>query len=226
MIVADAIRRVVVLGGLAEGERLPTERELAIALETSRATIRRALHALVEDGLIQIRKGRSGGSVVAPAVTHLRRPISAHEDVGRALEESREFRLALEPIAAALATERGTASERRAILALGTRPTPQSCAMYHAQDRAFHLSIATMSGNGAIRDALMRHFQEFFVWANSPFLVQASYVRLSNFSANHKPVAEAIAAGDPQHARQAMETHLVRAYGEFAAAFSALVGNV
>src|ERR1700710_2235002 len=57
---ATAIR----LGVFAEGERLPSERELAERLKVGRATLRRAIGALRQAGLVDTRRGRTGGTVV------------------------------------------------------------------------------------------------------------------------------------------------------------------
>src|SRR5690242_98595 len=56
---ATAIR----LGVFAEGERLPPERELAERLGVGRATLRDAIGALREAGLVTTSRGRTGGTV-------------------------------------------------------------------------------------------------------------------------------------------------------------------
>src|SRR6188768_2569013 len=52
------------LGVFAEGERLPSERDLAERLKVGRATLREAIGALRQAGLVRTRRGRSGGTVV------------------------------------------------------------------------------------------------------------------------------------------------------------------
>jgi len=60
---AQAIR----LGLVGEGDRLPAERELAERLRVSRVTLREAIRALREAGILESRRGRTGGTfVVAP----------------------------------------------------------------------------------------------------------------------------------------------------------------
>ncbi len=54
---ATAIR----LGALADGEQLPPERELAERLGISRNTLREAIAALRESGLVATTRGRGGG---------------------------------------------------------------------------------------------------------------------------------------------------------------------
>ncbi|MEO3938791.1 GntR family transcriptional regulator [Dermatophilaceae bacterium Soc4.6] len=63
--VADRLVTGIAIGAFSPGERLPAERELAQRLEVSRATLRQALHQVAEQGLIEVRRGRDGGSFVA-----------------------------------------------------------------------------------------------------------------------------------------------------------------
>src|SRR3954452_17924358 len=52
------------LGVFTEGERLPSERDLAERLKVGRATLREAIGALRQAGLVRTRRGRSGGTIV------------------------------------------------------------------------------------------------------------------------------------------------------------------
>lgn len=60
----EALRRRVVAGEYAEGERLPPERVLAEELAVSRGTLRSALAQLTTQGLLRVRQG-SGYTVCA-----------------------------------------------------------------------------------------------------------------------------------------------------------------
>src|SRR5215813_2975234 len=57
---ATAIR----LGVYPRGSTLPAERELAELLHVSRATLREAMAALRQAGLVETTRGRGGGTVV------------------------------------------------------------------------------------------------------------------------------------------------------------------
>jgi GntR family transcriptional regulator len=63
--ILDAIAGFIVERGLVPGDRLPPERELARRLRVSRMTLRQALHALEQRGLVSRRVGREGGTFVA-----------------------------------------------------------------------------------------------------------------------------------------------------------------
>lgn len=68
------------LGLLADGEQLPGETELATQLGVSTVTLREALMALRQQGLVTTRRGRGGGSFVTvpdgPAEDRLRARLS------------------------------------------------------------------------------------------------------------------------------------------------------
>ncbi len=63
-IVANTLRRRIVNGELAIGDRLPPEEELTAVFGIARTTLREALRILESQGLIEIRRGRGGGPVV------------------------------------------------------------------------------------------------------------------------------------------------------------------
>lgn len=65
-VLADQLRRQILSGELAEGQRLPVEEELTAQFGVARTTLREALRVLESQGLITIRRGRGGG----PIVTH------------------------------------------------------------------------------------------------------------------------------------------------------------
>lgn len=56
--VIDAIRRMLIAGDVAPGDRLPSERELAVALGVSRPMVREALRTLEVLGVVAARRGQ------------------------------------------------------------------------------------------------------------------------------------------------------------------------
>jgi DNA-binding FadR family transcriptional regulator len=59
--IADKVKS----GELHVGDRLPPERELAARMRISRPTLREAVKALAEAGVLEVRRGQSGGIFVA-----------------------------------------------------------------------------------------------------------------------------------------------------------------
>jgi len=68
--VIDQIQEAILEGRLKVGDKLPAERELKEMFKTSRGTLREALRVLEQKGLITIKTGVSGGSVVKAVTTH------------------------------------------------------------------------------------------------------------------------------------------------------------
>ncbi len=62
----DILSEEIADGALAEGDRLPTEAELASRFAVNRHTVRQAMAALADDGLVSIEQGR--GTFVASRV--------------------------------------------------------------------------------------------------------------------------------------------------------------
>ncbi|MFJ8113989.1 FadR/GntR family transcriptional regulator [Streptomyces sp. NPDC096132] len=101
------------LGLLADGEQLPGETELAGRLGVSTVTLREALMALRQQGLVTTRRGRGGGSFVSqpevPAEDRLRSRLR-----GWSTEELRDLGdhwAALSGAAARLAADRTEADD-------------------------------------------------------------------------------------------------------------------
>ena len=112
----EQLARAIRLGVLPDGEQLPPERELAERLGIGRNTLRDAIAALRESGLVTTRRGRGGGtwvtydgSVRAATWEAKDSPVRS----GAAMLDALTFRRVVEPGAAWLA-----ASARRA------RPPP------------------------------------------------------------------------------------------------------
>jgi GntR family transcriptional repressor for pyruvate dehydrogenase complex len=63
--VASQVREMVFGGSLKAGDRLPPERELSVMLGVGRPALREALRALEVGGLIELRKGKTGGAFIS-----------------------------------------------------------------------------------------------------------------------------------------------------------------
>ncbi|MDX9861761.1 MAG: FadR/GntR family transcriptional regulator [Rhodospirillales bacterium] len=65
--IAEQVRQRIYDGDLNPGDRLPSERDLAVQFGVGRMVVREALRALEEGGFIEIRKGSGGGAFVREA---------------------------------------------------------------------------------------------------------------------------------------------------------------
>src|ERR1041384_4917934 len=87
--VADGIERDIADGRFAAGEKLPGEVEIAETYRVNRHTVRRALAALAERGLVRAERG-SGTYVEAPRIAYpLRSRTRFSEIVGAGGREPR-----------------------------------------------------------------------------------------------------------------------------------------
>src|SRR5438045_734724 len=62
--IAAQVRDMIATGKLTPGDRLPSERDLSAQLHVSRNTLREALRALEHAGIVEMRKGATGGAFV------------------------------------------------------------------------------------------------------------------------------------------------------------------
>jgi GntR family transcriptional repressor for pyruvate dehydrogenase complex len=106
--VAARIGEAIWLGELAVGDRIPSERDLAVRLDLSRPTVRAALRDLRRQGLLEVRHGRAGGSFVRTDLVpeHLLPPLpQAAPGVPDLLEARRAVELQVARLAAVHATD-------------------------------------------------------------------------------------------------------------------------
>jgi GntR family transcriptional repressor for pyruvate dehydrogenase complex len=190
--------------GLAVGDRLPSERDLAQALQVSRASVRQATVALEVRGTLEVRHGDG---------IYLR---SLPNDSGHLMElmtqrhrlpEILEAREALETQLAALAAARRTQADVAAMAEALDEMAKDIAAggLGEQGDRLFHEAVTR-----AARSSLLADFM-------TAIAAPIAETRRSSLGepgrpprslATHRRIAEAIRRGDAAAARQAMRRHL------------------
>jgi DNA-binding FadR family transcriptional regulator len=209
-IIAEALRRRVALGWLAPGDRIPSERELAELLGVGRMSLRAAIRELNCEGLLETRRGRTGGTFVSL----VRTPELLDRVADEAIEDLRknyEFRIMLEPHVARVAAARAGRAASRELQRLAAEQAT-TVASYRAKDSRFHLEVARCSQNPYALEAIERARREFFVWADA--VAHAEWPQMTKIArrseAEHVAIAAAIAAGDADAAGDLMHGHLSR----------------
>lgn len=207
-LVFERMHRAIKSGAYRPDERLPTEHDLAIEFEVSRPIIREALRRLREQGFIYSRRG--AGSFVR--AVGMREPLGFGqlENVADLLN-CYEFRLTVEPAAAAAAAERhdaGTLAAIRQALELMRDATNRQSHREDA-DFQFHLAIARAAQNSyffTAMEALKDHIAVGMRFHGAS--VKREITGLTRVFAEHEAIAEAITARDGARARQLMFDHL------------------
>ena len=199
--------------GLKPGEWLGTEAELAERFNVSRVTIRDAVSALAARGLIDVRVGARGGLRIAASDPE--RLIDAFSIqmrlMGLTRDELFEAMLAIEPVTAALTAERATDVQLGELRELvnQSRAAFDDPVQFAQLAVGFHQALADMSGNRALRASLaaLRSTQLEHMGPPTTRPVAERVARL------HDGILRAIAARDPDLARQRMVDHLAAVRG-------------
>jgi GntR family transcriptional repressor for pyruvate dehydrogenase complex len=208
---ATAIR----LGVFGPGDRLPPERELAAEMRVSRSTLREAIAALREAGLVQTRSGRGGGTDVADPSTvtgaddlHARRRQAREAvaaDPGR-YRDALTMRRVVEPGSALIAADRDLTPQQRQWLmtALEEVATARDAALHRQADSRFHLAIAKLTGSPRLLAAVTDIHRDLHEMLTA---IPVLAVNIVHSNDEHARIATAILDGNGERARRVMETH-------------------
>jgi DNA-binding FadR family transcriptional regulator len=191
----DAIER----GEYAIGDKLPSEANLSREFEVSRSVVREALRGLQALGLTVSRTGK-GTFVVS------NQPSDSPRFGNYSARDLVEVRRHVEVPAASYAARRHSPDDVDVLTELLERMEHETDnTVWVALDSLFHIALAQASGNPVfakvieeIRDALARQ---------SAFLNQLGG-RREGSNAEHRRIVEAIVAGSPEAAAEAMTVHL------------------
>ena len=205
-VVSGRIEELIRQENIKPGERLPSERDLALKLGVSRTSLREALIALELGGVIEVRGG-SGVYVSeqAPAV-----PDGAAAGPGPF--EVLAARRLIEVEVAALAAKHASDSAIDAILVAVEQMEQhhEHSSDSETADRNFHLAIARATGNTAFVSVIECLWNNRgSLWHKLKEHYQTEELRLQTLP-DHRKILEAIASHDPAGARHAMRSHLER----------------
>jgi DNA-binding FadR family transcriptional regulator len=203
------LERRIRKGPLKPGDRLPTEQGLIDDLGVSRTVVREAVARLQARGMVEVRHG-AGVFVAKPdKSTSVNRVVADLSQVATVLDVL-EIRLAVEVEAAALAAARRTPSQemriREAFQAIGAAIKRGEQAT--EADFAFHRAIAEATNNRIFVEFLQGLGQRSIPRAQVRAARRPDAAYLQKVQQEHAAVLEAIAAGAPDKARDAMRRHL------------------
>jgi len=211
------------LGILGDGQQLPAESEFAQQLGVSPMTLREAIANLREQGLVETRRGRSGGTFVRralepPSDPDRRRlqgmPVSSLRDLADELA-------AVSGAAARLSADRCTPSDLRKLFSLvdqmaaaGTRGSRMKA------DSRFHIEVAMSSQSERLTRQEVRRQGEH---AGLLWLGSLPEEEVGAMAREHHEIATAIAEENGDRARLMAERHVRRNLRRIIASHLALV---
>ncbi len=201
------LRQLLESDRFASENRLPPERILAAQLKISRASLRKALAVLENEGKIWRHVGQ--GTFLGP------RPEAGQEDLSRVTAvtnpaEIMETRLVLEPQLASLAAWRATMNEFAQMEThLGRYKKATSTADVERWDRLLHLTIARAADNSLLLSfyRVIYEVLQSNIWGS---LKQASLTpeRREIYFRQHSDLVKALKDRDAAQAERTMREHL------------------
>jgi len=207
-VTVERLAQSIRLGVLVGGEQLPPERELAERFGVSRVTLREAIKALRDAGLVESRRGRGGGTFVLAPKVHRARTAAAEIDRPDPhwVEDALDMRRVVEPGAAALAASRTlTAADRSSLTRYLTETSTAPAARRRLADSRLHMAIAALGGSASVT-ALVGDVQ-----MRLDEMLRAIPVigpNIAHSDAQHAAIVDAILAGQVERARIEMEEHV------------------
>ena len=201
------LKQLIEEGGLEEGARLPSERELAKQLAVGRPTIREAIRAL---GMLEILESRRGAGTYVKSLARIRSDWPnelSQPGPNFSMLELLELRRMIEPRAAALAAIRGSEAQlreierERVLLESGSGDWP----FVVEHNYSFHSAIIRAAGNSIVSGVFRNLAPLMF---KSGEITTAANLDLSRMHADHATIAEAIVQGEAERAEKAMLEHL------------------
>jgi DNA-binding FadR family transcriptional regulator len=211
--VAEQIKQAILRHDFKVGEKLPPERQLAADFQVSRVAVREALRLLENSGFITTRQGAGGGTFVTDLT--LENISQAFLDLFLAgkfsITELWQARMLLDPEVARLAAENVTpdlADRLRAALEAEDQTILTLAEDVEVKTRVHYL-LMEMCGN-RLYQALSR-----LLLVITSMVVQAAGPdpEIVHPAGMHRPVVEAVVAGDSEAAAEAMRRHTVE-FGE------------
>ncbi len=207
--VADQLRRQIALRVIGPGRSLPAERRLADIFGVARPTVQRAIAILVAEGLVEKRRGRTGGTFVrdtepgGQALAAVLARIAANRQL---ISEALAYRLALEPEVVAAACRNRTAADLERI---GTAARLLAASVTEAEmmahDTRFHLAVADAAHNRFFRASSE---QIRLALDDALRAIPGSDLWMDRTGREHAAIERAIRSGDEAAGRRAALNHI------------------
>lgn len=220
--IAAQLHAHIVEGRLKPGDRLPVERDLSAMFQVSRSTVREALRALELKGLIELKKGSTGGAFVTTgSVSVIKNGLADLYHLGAVTPQHlTEARLGVSQIVVRIACERITPDELKELEA-----NVEQAAIAHAEDdfaertrlhQHFHVLLAR-----ATRNPILIANTEGLIEILSQFVQAIGPVDRVNVLPSRRRVVKYIRERDAEAASREMATSIERVQKHYMALWNA-----
>ena len=217
--VVQKVSQAIQLGLFVDGEQLPPETEFAAQLGVSAMTLREALATLRQQGLVETKRGRTGGTFVrrpaAPPLGLLRQRLCGMTT--STLRDLIDEQFAVSGAAAKLAADRASGgSVRRLHTYVHQLSGAASLGSQIRADSRFHIEVAIASQSERLTRlevGLQTQLAEL-LWLPPETTDDAGLAKAAGLldpvaaAAEHAAIAEAIGAEDGELARVLAERHV------------------
>ncbi len=223
--IAEQIKSSIYAKTLKPGDKLPSERELAVQFKVGRISVREALRMLEQAGLIFIRQGTSGGAYVKEADTSVIAE-SVYDLVWRSdirLEDLTEARLAVEKQILQSAFRKISEDDLRMLrqsvneLEADIRGSTKRRIPVHYDVSNFHLVLARATRN-PVFEILLKVLMNVTVKVIDRKLTDME--RLKKHLAFHKAIYKAVRERDLDAAIAKMEEHMLDVANQYSGVIS------
>jgi GntR family L-lactate dehydrogenase operon transcriptional regulator len=204
--VVARISAAIGLGVMADGEQLPSEIELATQLGVSTVTLREALAVLREQGLVETKRGRGGGSFIRASAdaVNTRSLAQLQELTVGELRDLGDEHYAIAGAAAVLATRRAVAADIARLRTLVARLAGSADAVVSRRaDSRFQIEVAVCSQSARLTRAEVNLQAELSAMIWLPQLA----TKAATEAARHAALVDAMEAEDEIGARSLAEDH-------------------
>lgn len=206
--IIDQIRSLIISGRLKPGDKLPSERQLSERIGLGRTYVRDAIKKLEFYGILKTHP-QSGTVVAGIGISALEGLITNILKIEKSDFASLvETRVILEIEAAKLAAQHRTAENIELLeeaLEKYNEVSKKNIASV-GEDFMFHLKIVEASQNQVIKSLLMIIVPE--IMENYRSMNVCTSATINKAYIEHRQVLDAIKAGNPEEAGQAMRIHL------------------
>jgi DNA-binding FadR family transcriptional regulator len=208
--IVDRLTTAIILGLLRHGEKLPAENKLTAMFGVATATVRDALQTLRDQGIIETRRGRSGGTfIIGTPVPNADQLLTRLVNLSMAeLRDLSDEQASNGMAAVRLAVERASDHDFDRLEAIaglvGAADSTEACVW---ADSRFHIELAVLAQSERLVQTEMRLLSESaeILWSVLDPTADRAWA-----AADHRAIVAALRKGDVTAAQSGVREHITR----------------